>query len=205
MSASLGSMSQRTDLGEPGDNISRAARELVAEASPPFLLNHALRTYGFAVLFADLDGVPFDPTFLYVGAVLHDLGLTERFASPRCFENGSAEAAFDFARRSGWSEDASHRLALAIRLHMQPRVVPADDGPGYLLSEATSCDVRGHRLDELPTAAVAEMLERYPRAGFKAGFTELFARQAADKPGCLADLYMKAGFARKVAAAPFED
>ena len=198
-------MSQRTDLREPGDDVSRAARELAAEESPVFLLNHALRTYGFAALFAGLDRVPFDPTFLYVGAVLHDLGLTERFSTPRCFENDSAEAAYEFALRSGWGEDASHRLALAIRLHMQPRVVREDDGPGYLLSEATSCDVRGHRLDEIPSDAVGEVLERYPRAGFKAGFTELFAKRAAEKPGCLADLYMKAGFAAKVAAAPFED
>jgi hypothetical protein len=198
-------MTPPIDLREPSDDVARAARALAAEASPAFLLNHALRTYGFAALFARLDGVPFDPTFLYVGAILHDLGLTDRFATPRCFENDSAEAAYAFARRSGWDEDASHRLALAIRLHMQPRVVIEDHGPGYLLSEATSCDVRGHRLDELPSAAVAETLERYPRAGFKAGFTELFARQAAEKPGCLADIYMKAGFAARVAAAPFED
>jgi hypothetical protein len=193
------------DLREPADAVSRAARELASDASPVFLRNHALRTYAFAALFANLDGVPYDPTFLYVGSVLHDLGLTERFASPRCFENDSAEAAYEFALRSGWSEDASHRLGLAIRLHMQPRVVPEDDGPGYLLSEATSCDVRGHRLDELPSDAVAEVLERYPRAGFKMGFTELFARQAREKPGCLADIYMRAGFAAKVAAATFED
>jgi hypothetical protein len=195
----------RDDLVEPDSDVCRAARSLSDEVSPPFLHNHALRTFGLAVVFARLDGVSFDHELLYVGAALHDLGLTERFDGPRCFENESAVAAADFVRDHGWDELRCERLASAIRFHMHPRVVPEDDDAGYLLSEATSCDVRGHRLEELPRDAVADLAGRYPRLGFKEGFIELFERQARVKPGCLADLYLQRGFAERVRSAPFSE
>jgi hypothetical protein len=63
--------------------------------------------------------------------------------------------------------------------------------------------VRGHRLDELPHDAVADLLARYPRLGFAEGFIELFEKQARAKPGCLADLYLQRGFADRVRSARF--
>jgi hypothetical protein len=195
----------RAALVEPTDATALAARALSARVSPPFLFNHAARTYGIAVLFARLDQVAVDRDLVYVGALLHDLGLTETYDGPRCFENESAVAAVGFAREHGWDELRQERLANAIRFHMHPRVVPEDDAAGYLLSEATSCDVRGHRLDELPPDAVADLLTRYPRRGFARGFVELFERQARAKPGCLADLYLQRGWADRVRSAPFPD
>lgn len=197
--------SWRPDRSEPDSEVAVAARSLAEDACPPFLFNHAARTFGFAALFADLDGIEVDRELLYVGALLHDLGLTDRFDGPRCFENESAAAAADFAREHGWDELRQERLANAVRLHMHPRVVPEDDGPGYLLSEATSCDVRGHRLDELPVEDVAQLTGRYPRLGFKDRFVELFEKQALAKPGCLADIYLQRGWADRVRSAPFTD
>src|SRR5919197_463229 len=159
----------RDDIAEPTGMIAADARSLSERVSPPFLFNHAARTYLLACLFARLDGVPLDRELVYVGALLHDVGLTPAFDGPRCFENESAAAAAAFARSRGWDELRCERLANAIRLHMHPRVVPEDDAAGYLLSEATSGDVRGYRLDELPVDAVAAILGRHPRLDFSAG------------------------------------
>jgi hypothetical protein len=195
----------RADLDEPADETAIAARALSERVSPPFLFNHAARTYGLAVLFARLDGIEVDRELVYVGALLHDLGLTESFDGPRCFENESAVAAMAFAGERGWDQLRQEQLANAIRFHMHPRVVPEDDAAGYLLSEATSCDVRGHRLDELPPDAVADLMSRYPRLGFKDRFIALFERQARAKPGCLADLYLQRGWADRVRAASYPE
>jgi hypothetical protein len=195
----------RADLDEPADETAIAARALSERVSPPFLFNHAARTYGLTVLFARLDGIEVDRELVYVGALLHDLGLTESFDGPRCFENESAVAAMAFAGERGWDQLRQEQLANAIRFHMHPRVVPEDDAAGYLLSEATSCDVRGHRLDELPPDAVADLMSRYPRLGFKDRFIELFERQARAKPGCLADLYLQRGWADRVRAASYPE
>jgi hypothetical protein len=179
------------------------ALALARDASPPFLFNHAVRTHAWAVELARLDGIEHDPEVLHVGALLHDLGLTERFDGPRCFENESAAAAADFARKHGWDDLRSESLANAIRLHAHPRVIPEDGAEGYLLSEATSCDVRGYRLAELPRATVDSVIARFPRLDFADGFIALIEAQARAKPGCLADLYLQRGLADRIRAAPF--
>jgi hypothetical protein len=181
------------------------ATALARSSSPPFPFNHAVRTHAWALEFARLDGIEHDPELLHVGALLHDLGLTPRFDGPRCFENESAAAADDFARRHGWDEVRSERLANAIRLHAHLRVIPQDGAEGYLLSEATSRDVRGYRLAELPRATVESVIARYPRLDFADGFIALFEAQALAKPGCLADLYLQGGLADRIRAAPFAD
>src|SRR5439155_22635621 len=126
-----------------------------------------------------------------------------RFEGPRCFEHESAAAAADLARQHGWDASRCERLAHAIRLHIQPRVIPEDGPEGYLLSEATSCDVRGYRLSELPAAFVGRVLARYPRLDFSDGFVELIEREARAKPGCLTDLYLQRGLADRIRDAPF--
>jgi hypothetical protein len=182
-----------------------AARVLSQGASPPFLFNHCVRTHAWAVEFARLDGVAYDSELLLVGALLHDLGLTERFDGPRCFENQSAAATTAFAIEHGWEALRAERLGEAIRLHMHHGVVAEDSAEGYLLSEATSCDVLGHRLAMLSRHVVDDVLANYPRLSFGVGFLALFEAQAGAKPGCLVDLYLQRGFAEKIRTAPFED
>jgi hypothetical protein len=188
---------------QPLGGAAADALALARDSSPPFLFNHAVRTHAWALEFARIDGIEPDPELLHVGALLHDLGLTERFDGPRCFENESAATAADFARQHGWDDLRTERLANAIRLHVHPRVIPEDGPEGYLLSEATSCDVRGYRLAEIPRAVVDDVLARYPRLDFTEGFIALVEAQATAKPGCLADLYLQRGLADRIRAAPF--
>jgi hypothetical protein len=192
------------DLTEPTTAASVAATELARRVSPPFLFNHAARTFAWACLIADKDRIPFDRELLYVGAILHDIGLTEAYDGPRCFENEGAAGAAAFARDQGWDALRAERLAEAIRLHMHPRVVPEDGAEGYLLGEATGCDCRGHRLGDLDPGAAADVVAGIPWLDFTEGFLALCEDQASRKPGCLVDLYLRDGFAAKVRAAPFD-
>jgi HD domain len=192
------------DLTEPTSPIARAATDLSRGASPPFLFNHAARTFAWAVLIADADRIAYDRELLYVGAILHDLGLTEAYQGPRCFENEGAAAAAAFARSHGWDAVRAETLAEAIRLHMHPRVVPEDSAEGYLLGEATGCDCRGHRIGELDPATVNAVVGRLPWLDFTEGFIAVVEDQARRKPGCLVDLYLQQGFADKVRNAPID-
>jgi hypothetical protein len=188
---------------EPEDDVSRAARAISEGVSPPFLFNHAVRSYVWGSLFGARDGVTFDARLLYVASLLHDIGLTEAYAGPRCFEHESAAAAVAFARDRGWDADRCQALGDAVRLHMQPRVIPEDGAEAYLLTEATSCDVGGHRLGVLPSDVVVAALFRFPRLDFAAGFVRLFEAEARAKPGCLAGLYLERGLAERIATAGF--
>src|SRR5216117_2651373 len=96
---------------------------LCIDVSPRFLSNHAMRTFAWGCLLAEVDHVGFDRELLCVASLLHDLGLTEAFRGPRCFEHESAAAAKEFAGERGWDLARSTHLGEVIRLHMQPRVV----------------------------------------------------------------------------------
>jgi HD superfamily phosphodiesterase len=70
--------------------------------SEPYLFNHAVRSWLFAVRLGQLQGIHHDAEVVAVGTLLHDLGLTNSFTGPRRFEIEGAEAARDFAREQVW-------------------------------------------------------------------------------------------------------
>ena len=65
--------------------ISRAL-DLARTHSEPFLFNHAVRSWLFAVRLGQLQGISHDPEVVAVGTLLHDLGLTSGFTGSRRFE-----------------------------------------------------------------------------------------------------------------------
>jgi HD superfamily phosphodiesterase len=69
--------------------------------SEPFLFNHAVRSWLFAVRLGDLQGIAHDAEVVAVGSLLHDLGLTDSFAGQKRFEIEGADAARAFARKQG--------------------------------------------------------------------------------------------------------
>ncbi len=80
----------------PDSPIARAANQLVLEVSPPFLYYHCARTYVFAHVLGSREKIHYDQELLYLGALLHDLGLTERFDDHHPFEIARANAARTF-------------------------------------------------------------------------------------------------------------
>ena len=63
----------------PDSKIAKEATELLLEVSPAFLANHCLRTFIFGDLLGQAANLNYDLEILYLGSLLHDLGLTERF------------------------------------------------------------------------------------------------------------------------------
>src|SRR4029078_9476475 len=103
------------DLTAPASSVARAAADLARDASPPFLFNHGARTFACALLIADKDRITYARELLYVGAILHDIGLTPRFDGPRCFENEGGAAAAAFGRDPGWEAPRAGGRRGAIR------------------------------------------------------------------------------------------
>jgi len=77
------------------------AMDLVRTHSEPFLFNHAVRSWLFAIRLGQLQGIPHDAEVVAVGSLLHDLGLTSNFTGPKRFEIEGADAARAFAREEG--------------------------------------------------------------------------------------------------------
>ena len=71
----------------------RDATELSRSLLEPYLFNHVMRSWLFAILLSEGAKIAPDPELLAVSAVLHDLGLTERYTAENRFEVDGANAA----------------------------------------------------------------------------------------------------------------
>src|SRR3984885_13500355 len=102
----------------------------------PYLFNHVMRSWLFAILLSeDVDPAP-DPELMAVSAVLHDLGLTDRHAAENRFEVDGANAARAFLKDRGiskqqiqlvWAAIALH-TTISIALHKEPEVAMTHSG-----------------------------------------------------------------------------
>src|SRR4051812_23619711 len=86
----------------PDSTLAAEATELVRDTESELLFDHSLRVYLFGALQGRRLGLSYDPELLYIGAIFHDLGLTEEYRSPdERFEVDGANAARRFLERHG--------------------------------------------------------------------------------------------------------
>ena len=188
----------------PDSALARRARELIADVAAPFLVNHSIRSYAWAVELARHDELQFDPEILYVAAVLHDIGLVPAYDIGGCFEVDGALAAEHVALEAGAPPDRVRAIFDVIALHMLEELPPDPATEVVLLWDSTGTDVTGHRFTDVQPAIVPGLLAAYPRLDFKREFAALFVDQAARKPSCRVAEMVNAGKLEAIAQAPFE-
>ncbi len=137
----------------PDTPAARAALAVATEQLTPALLHHSIRTWYWALGFAELDGVgPLDDELLYVGALLHDIGLAQPFDAHRMpFEHAGGQVAGVLAAGAEWDAARRAKLAAAIVAHMAAGPIPEGGVEGELLDIATGLDISGNRPDDLPS------------------------------------------------------
>ena len=59
--------------------MARDLTQLIRDTKSDLLFHHSTRVYLFGALTGERKGLKFDPELLYVGAMFHDIGLTEGF------------------------------------------------------------------------------------------------------------------------------
>jgi hypothetical protein len=195
-----------TGLGMPVPDSALAfrARELITDVAPPFLVNHSVRSYAWAVELAWHDGLQFDPQILYVSAILHDIGLAPAYDMGGCYEVDGAIAAEHLVREVGGPEALGRAIYEVIALHNNEELTADSAAEVRLLWDSTGVDVTGDRVADIPPAIVPRLLAAYPRLEFKRGFATLFADQASRKPSCPAAKMAARGMLEEIAQAPFE-
>ncbi|TCC11213.1 HD domain-containing protein [Kribbella soli] len=167
----------------PDSTLARDATELVREAASSLLFDHSRRVYLFGSLRGQEQGLEFDPELLYVGAMFHDLGLTERYRRPdQRFEIDGADEARRFLQRHGITGDAADRVWTAIALHTTPEIplhLPAEIA---LVTRGVELDVLGLGYDAITEAQRNAVIDAHPRPDFKNRILEAFAEGIQDRP-----------------------
>jgi hypothetical protein len=171
------------DVRIPDSKLAREATELVRDCESPLLFHHSVRVFLWGTLRGRHRSWNFDPELLYLGAMFHDVGLTEkhRSATDR-FELDSANAARTFLRAHGVPENSVELVWDAIALHTTPEIPWHKKPEVALVTAGVELDVMGLGFDEVPDELKAQVLAAHPRRNFKAEIVQAFADGFQHKP-----------------------
>jgi hypothetical protein len=169
----------------------RDAVELARTSFEPYLFNHSMRSWLFGILLSEHAEFPPDPELLAVSAVLHDLGLADRYTAEERFEVDGANAARAFLKDRGismqqtqvvWDAIALHTTR-SIALHKEPEVVMTHSG--------IAVDVIGAGLDRIPQDKLGAILTEFPRLALKNQFQACLCSVVRRKPATSFDNFLR--------------
>ena len=165
-------VTQSTDtiagIGIPDTPLVREATEFIRASETELLFNHSRRVFLFGALQGRRRGLQPDLELLYVGAMFHDLGLTERYRTSIVrFEVDGANAARDFLLERGVDKADADKVWLSIALHTTPGVPEFLEPEIALVTAGVETDVLGIGRDDLAPEALAAVTAAHPRPDFK--------------------------------------
>jgi HD superfamily phosphodiesterase len=171
------------DVEIPDSRLVADATELVRDAASPLLFDHSRRVFLFGMLQGRRRGLEPDPELLYVGAMFHDLGLTERYGrTDERFEIDGADEARRFLLAHGISEDMARRVWLGIALHTTPEVPGHLEPEVALVTAGVETDVLGIGYSDLEPAQIDAVTAAHPRPDFKNRILAAFTDGNKDRP-----------------------
>ncbi|MFN3007629.1 HD domain-containing protein [Mycolicibacterium wolinskyi] len=168
----------------PDTALVREVTEYIRDAEDDLLFHHSRRVFFFGALQGMRRGLQPDLELLYVGAMFHDLGLTEpyRSSSTLRFEVDGANAARDFLLQRGVDEAAARKVWLGIALHTTPGVPEFLDPEIALVTAGVETDVLGIGRDDLTPDALAAVTAVHPRPDFKNRILRAFNDGVRQRP-----------------------
>ncbi|OZC63551.1 diguanylate cyclase [Rhodococcus sp. 15-725-2-2b] len=168
----------------PDSPIVRATTDFIRDRQDDLLFDHSRRVFLFGALQGRRRGLTVDLELLYVGAMFHDLGLTEPYRSESAlrFEVDSANAARDFLLDHGADEAAARKVWLGIALHTTPGVPEFLDPETALVTAGVETDVLGIGRNDLPREALDAVTAAHPRPDFKRRILHAFTEGVQQRP-----------------------
>ena len=146
----------------PDTSLAVAAHRLVSESCPAHVVAHCERSYRFAVLLARTDGIDVDDEVLYLGVLMHDLGLAPRFQTDVRFDVGGANAARDWLLEGGMEAARAEVVWDIVALHASSAIAQHKSPETAVANSGISIDVRGAAVDRLSADAVRRVLDAFP-------------------------------------------
>lgn len=186
------SMRSLAGVSVPDSPLIEAAIEYAQGLSEPYLFNHAMRSWLFAVKIGQVKAIECDEEVVAVGAILHDIGLTNGVGGDDRFEVNGANAARSFIEERGLSDRRAQLVwdlvalnsTASIALHKEPEVALGTMGIGL--------DYGGFGFEALiPPAEMAAILEAFPRLKMKQSFAETCRHLVEARPETSSDNFLR--------------
>src|ERR1700756_700629 len=171
------------DIVVPDTALVRDVTAYIRDAEDDLLFDHSRRVFLFGALQGRRRGLQPDLELLYVGAMFHDIGLTERYrTSMQRFEVDGANAARDFLLERNVDESDARKVWLSIALHTTPNVPEFLEPEIALVTAGVETDVLGFGRDDLPTDALDAVTAAHPRPDFKRRILQAFTDGNKHRP-----------------------
>ena len=168
----------------PDSKMARDLTQLIRDTESDLLFHHSTRVYLFGALTGLRKGVTYDPELLYVGAMFHDIGLTEAYRNSQLrFEVDGANAARDFLRSYGISEASVEIVWDAIALHTTPGIPEHKKPEVAFVTAGVEMDVLGIAYGEFTQEQRDAVVAAHPRGtSFKKNIIDAFYQGMKHRP-----------------------
>jgi hypothetical protein len=172
------------------ERIERAI-EHAREVCPPYLFNHVVRSWLFAVRIARSKAVDYDPEVVAIGTLLHDVTLNEHFAGPRRFEVEAADLAREFVRGLGFDDRRVQLIWDSVALNSTPSIGLFKEVEVALCTAGICLDVVGLGYESVPREEIGKIVEAFPRLAMKREMTQCFSHMAQAAPATSYDNFLR--------------
>jgi HD superfamily phosphodiesterase len=167
----------------PDTALVRDVTEFIRDVEDDLLFDHSRRVFLFGALQGRRRGLQPDLELLYVGAMFHDIGLTERYRSSTVrFEVDGANAAQDFLSERVVDEHSIRKVWLSIALHTTPGIPEFLDPEIALVAAGVETDVLGIGREELSPETIDAVTAVHPRPDFKRRILQTFTEGMKHRP-----------------------
>lgn len=167
----------------PDSKMTQDATDLLRDVASDLVFDHSRRVFLFGSLRGQEQDLDYDPELLYIGAMFHDLGLTEKYGrTDQRFEIDAADVARSFLKEYGIDGEAGDKVWNAIALHTTPEIPLHMDPEVALVTRGVELDVLGIGFHAITDEQRQAVVEAHPRPDFKNRILAAFTNGLKDRP-----------------------
>jgi hypothetical protein len=178
-------------IDPPDTDLSRTARDLVHGCCPAHVAAHSERSFQFAALVARTQEIDVDLEVLYIGTLLHDVGLAPQYGGPERFEMRGANAVRAMLLDADMDPRRADNVWDVIALHASTAIATHKSTETRIANRGISIDVRGTGAEKLPADAVRAVLDTWPRHDFPEAFSQTLIDEVVANPASVRSSWME--------------
>src|SRR5262245_49655415 len=176
----------------PATPIIDQAMEYARQKCEPYLLNHVVRSWLFAVRLGQIQNIEHDAEVVAVGTLLHDITLNKDFAGPRRFEVEAADLARSFATDLGFDKRRAQLIWDSVALNSTASIALHKEAEVALGTMGIGLDYGGFGFEAvIPPAEMRDILQAFPRLKMKHSFAETCRHLVTTRPETSHDNFLR--------------